>query len=152
MTATQLPTERVSSAVFRWWVDELTLDVPTLYPGQPAQTEAWPEWYELWVDQWSPRVQRKEAPELSDVAITLHAFVKRSTDPGRVQVLMSQAATIFNGRTLPITSGNSDEALLGYLKLGEARTQELTRLDADSARQGLLHHVAQWRGLAQRVP
>ncbi len=152
MSDTSLPPQLVSATVFRHWAEGLGETTPTLFPGLRGDTSSWSEWYEIWVDQWSARPQRQHAPELSDVRVTVHAFVKAGNDLGRIQELMRQAQTLLNGRTLAIVDPEQSGApILGYLKLREPDVKELTRMDADASRHGLQHHVAQWRGIAQCI-
>lgn len=152
MTDLLLPPERISSAVFRHWAETLGEGVRTIYPGLRIETASLSEWFEIWVDHWTPRAQRQQAPELCDVRVTVHAFVKATTEKDRVQALMGQARLALSGRTLPIADPEtSDAPPLGYVKLGTADIKELTRLDADARRHGLQHHVGLWHGIAQRV-
>lgn len=156
MTTTALPPQGISSAVFRAWTAGLTEPIPTLFPGVRSDTSQWSAWYELWVDHWSPRNQRKHAPELADLRVTVHVFVRGTPDKARIQQLIDRAREILNGQTLAISSTPEDsdsdgEHVVGYIKLGVAEVKELSRLDADAQRHGLQHHVAIWDGIAQRV-
>lgn len=151
MTTTALPPQLISSTVFRCWADGLAEPILTIYPGLRVDTANVTEWYELWIDQWSPRAQRQRAPELCDVRVTVHAFVKSTTDKSRVQQLMDQARTILTGRTIAMTDPDDSSSVLGYIKLGEADIKELTRMDADAQRHGLQHQTALWRGIGQRI-
>ncbi len=148
---TSLPPQSIGSALFTHWSHEIDGATPTIYPGVSADTTAWEAWYELWVDAWSPRPRRVRAPELSDVQVAVHAYVRTTTDQGRIAEMMAEAQRILTGRTLPIAAGPEDSRVVGYLKLGPAQVKELTRLEGAASRRGWQHHVALWRGIAQRV-
>ncbi len=141
----------VSSAIYRVWNDGIADAVPTLYPGLRGDTSLWTEWYELWVDHWSPRRQRAQAPELCDLRVTVHAFVKAAPSKARISELIEQARSLLTGQTISIPDPETSDAVLGYIRLGDAQVKELTRSDADASRHGLQHHVAFWDGLAQRM-
>ncbi len=151
MTTTTLPPQLISATVFRCWADGLSEPILTIYPGLRVETAHVTEWYEIWVDQWSPRAQRQRSPELCDLRVTVHAFVKATTDKSRIQQLMDHARTVLTGQTLAILDPDDSDTVLGYIKLGEADIKELTRMDADAHRHGLQHQAALWRGIGQRV-
>lgn len=146
-----LPVPLVSSAVFAAFAAGLPEPTPTLYPGTTGDTAHWSEWYEVWVDQQSPRVQRRGAPELCDLRVTVHVYVKPTLEKARVAQLAASAQQILNGQTIAIQEFSASDSLLGYIKLGIGQVRELTRLDADAQRHGLQHQVIVWTGLAQRL-
>lgn len=150
MSTTALSGTLIASTVFQHWASGPGASTPTVYPGLASDTSGWSAWYEIWVDHWSARRQRQQAPELQDVRVTVHAFARPSADLAQVQELMRQARELLTGVTWPIADSDPAETLLGYLKLGEADIRELSRLDADASRHGLQHHVGQWSGLAMR--
>lgn len=151
MTPTALPPEWIAAAVFERWRDALASDAPTIYPGLHVDTSAWPEWFELWLDSWSPRRQRSVAPELTNLLVTAHCFVRPATDAGRVLQLAAAAQQALNRQTLAIADPAAREVVVGYAKFTEADVRDVTRLEADAGRHGLQHHVVTWHGWAQRV-
>jgi hypothetical protein len=152
MTETELSPRWITGAVFQAWATGIADELPTVYPGVTVTTAGWEAWYEIWVDQLAARPQRSRAPELSDVQVTVHAFVRTTTDQGRIHELMRRAQAVLSGQTLVVVDTDvSGTPTRGYVKLGTALVKELTRLDADASRHGLQHSVAVWRGIAQRV-
>lgn len=152
MSDTALPALRISGSVFRRWSEVLGPGLMTIFPGLVADTAPLTEWFELWIETWERRPQRGGSPELCDVRITAHAFVRPSDHPARIQVLAELARTALDGQTLAVVDPElSGRPVLGYLKLGLADSRDLTRLDRDAGAHGLHHQLLVWHGLAQRV-
>jgi hypothetical protein len=145
-TSLTLEPAAISAAVFQTWSASVGDDPVTCFPGVRQDTHGRPAWFELWVEQWQPRVQRRQSPELSDLRVTVHVFVRPALETGRIQELVAAARGALDLQTLPVLSG---ETIVGYVKLGAAEVRELSRSDAD--RHGLQHQLLLWRGCAQRV-
>ena len=147
-TSTTLDPATISAAIIQTWSTALGDDPVTFYPGVRQDTNGRPAWFELWVEQWQPRVQRRQAPELSDVRVTAHVFVRPTLATAHIQKLVAAARAALDLQTLPIVVETST---IGYVKLGAAEVRELTRTEADPGRHGLQHQLLIWRGCAQRV-
>ena len=147
-----LKQEQVTGSVLAWWRDEFPLSVLTVWPGTAVETAGARAWIEIWVEEFARGPQRSGAPERMDLSISVHCFVEGSTDKGRVQEIADAVRETLSQRTIPIHDHDASGApLVGYVRILEAETRELTRNQQASLQEGLQHVVVTWRGVAQQV-
>ncbi len=147
-TTTALDPAAISATIIQTWNAAIGDDPVTFYPGIRQDTTGRDAWFELWIEQWQPRLQRRQAPELSDLRVSVHVFVRPRLATAHIQELVASARAALDVQTLPIVV---EETTIGYVKLGPVEVRELTRNAADPGQHGLQHQLLLWRGCAQRV-
>lgn len=145
-----LSQEAISASLLSFWSSEFGGSVTTVYPGMKVDTTSLSEWVEIWVDSWSRRPQRLGGIPYLDVTATVHCFVKAGQESGRIQAITDAVRSVFAQESIPLKNfSESAEPTIGWIRLKEPETRNLTRHQAGSL-QVVLHHTAVIvRGAAQ---
>jgi hypothetical protein len=144
--------EGVSGSLYSFWADQFPLSVSTVYPGTRIDTAEIDEWIELWVDAWSRRPQRASSRQLIELSLTAHCFVKQGTDKSRVHALADAARATLSQATVAVRDyETSGTPVVGYAKLFETETRDLTRNNFASLQHSMQHLMVACRGIAQEL-
>ena len=144
--------EDVGASLFAYWADELPISVSTVYPGTRLNTAVLDEWIELWIDAWSRKPQRATSRQLIDLSISAHCFAKQGTDKSRVHELADGARATLSQQTVAVRDFDfSGTPIVGYAKLFETETRDLTRSNLSSGEHSLQHLLVSCRGIAQEL-
>ena len=148
--ATSLSHESISASLLKFWSDQFSSGVTTIYPGMKVNTIELTEWVEVWVDSWSRKPQRIGGISLIDVTVSIHCFVKSGSDTGRIHELTDAVRAVFSQETVDLHDfEQSGEPQLGTIRIKEPETRNLTKHNLES-QQTILHHtVVLFRGFAQ---
>lgn len=149
---TPLEDRLLVAGLVSWWADRFPLNVPTVYPGTRIDAADVDEWIEFSLDGTGRRPGRAEETSLVDLTVTLHCFTKNDADAVRVNRLADAARSTLARQTVPLNDFElSGSPLVGYAKLQEAESTDLSRHDLDSLRHTMRHVVVSIRGVAQSV-
>ena len=142
--------DAISASLLSFWNNQFPGGVVTVYPGMKVNTTDLTEWVELWIDSWSRKPQRIGGCSLNDVSVTVHSFVRASSQSGRIHELTDSIRSVFSQETIELKDYSlSAEPLIGSIHMKEPETRNLTKNTLDQ-RQVVLHHtVVVFRGFAQ---
>lgn len=144
--------QSISAGLQTWWRDQFPLNVTTIYPGVLVDTSATDEWIEIQIDTWSRRPQRTIDKRLLDFSLTIHCFVKSTTDTKRIHELTDAAGETLSQKDVPVKNYDlSAEPILGYAKLFETDVRNLSRNDVDTNKHNMFHTVLSCTGIAQEI-
>jgi len=145
-----LSQEAISASLLSFWKTQFGESVTTIYPGMKVDTTSLTEWVEIWVDSWSRRPQRLGGIPLIDVTVSVHCFVKAGSESGRIQQLTDSIRTVFAQETIPLIDETvSDDSSIGFIRLKEPETRNLTRAQTGTLQVALHHMAIIVRGSAQ---
>jgi len=132
----------ISASLLTYWKQQFGEEVTTIYPGMKVDTTSLSEWVEIWVDSWSRRPQRLGGIPYLDVTTTVHCFVKAGQQSGRIQTLTDSVRSLFAQESIPLKEfSESAEPTIGWIRLKEPETRNLTRNQIGTL-QVVLHHTA----------
>lgn len=147
---TALSHESISASLLKFWSDQFSAGVTTVYPGMKVNTTDLTEWVEVWIDSWSRKPQRIGGISLIDVTVSVHCFVKSGTDTGRIHELTDAARSVFSQESVELHDfEQSGEPQIGTIRIKEPETRNLTKHNLESQQLVLHHTVVLFRGFAQ---
>lgn len=139
----------IAASVFAHWAANYPLEVTTVYPATRVDVAALNEWLEIWVNSWQRGPQRTGGKEQIDVSVTVHCFVERTLDKGRVLELADGVTATLQHQQIVISDQTlSGVPTVGHLQMFETQTRTLTRPDADAGRHRMQHVVLTTGGMA----
>lgn len=144
--------EAMAGSLFAHWSENFPLAVATVYPGTQIDAAGQSEWVEIWVNAWQRAPRRTAGKEQVDVSVTVHCFVERTLDKGRILELADAAKATLEHQQVAVTDqAVSGTPVVGHVQLFETQTQVLTRADREAGQHGLQHVVLTTAGLATEV-
>ncbi|QDU42584.1 hypothetical protein Mal52_10470 [Symmachiella dynata] len=144
--------EALAGSLFAHWSDNFPLAVTTVYPGTQIDAAGQSEWLEIWINAWQRDPRRSAGKEQVDVSVTVHCFVERTLDKGRILELADATKSTLEHQQVSVTDQSlSDPPVVGHLQLFETQTRTMTRRDRDAGRHGLQHVVLVTSGVATEV-
>lgn len=134
-----------------YWDTSYPLSVTTIYPAVAVDTESLTEWQEIWIDTWTRQPRRASASPIIDLSVSVHVFVRQTNDKTRLHQLSEAARDTLDGNTIAVNDfDQSGSPIVGYVKLREPQTRDLTR-GRQNQGDPLTHHLITYAGTAESV-
>lgn len=144
--------QAITSSLMKFWQDQMTVSVTTIYPGMQVDTSSLSAWYEWRAEVWQRIVQRQQQKQLLRLNIQVHLYARETVSGMGPHELSDEARGIYTQTTVPVYDyEESGTPLIGQAMLYEPEIRELSRSDLNHGRHALRHQLIQWNGIVQEI-